>query len=71
MAIQELGLSHCLTALAGGVARDTAEFRSMVSDSLRFLPVTALLGLGMVTGLVRRLARLSLPPLSWIGGASP
>ncbi|MEF8982401.1 efflux RND transporter permease subunit [Thiohalorhabdus sp.] len=62
-AIQETGLTGRLTALAGEVALDTAEFRTMVQDSLRFLPVTAVLGLALVGVLFRRWLPVALTAL--------
>jgi len=53
-AVDEAGLASRLTAVAGEVALDAAEFRAMVSDSLRFLPITAVIGLGLVGLLFRR-----------------
>ena len=53
-AIGEAGLTDHLTAVAGEVALDAAEFRAMMGDSLRFLPITAGLGLALVAFLFRR-----------------
>lgn len=52
--VARTGLSPWLSATAGQVALDVAELRSMVRDTLVFVPATMLLGLLMVWWLFRR-----------------
>jgi hypothetical protein len=53
-AVRSVGLEKKLVAVTGQVALDAAEFRAMMRDSLRFLPITAVLALGFLGWLFRR-----------------
>jgi predicted RND superfamily exporter protein len=53
-AVADVGLSDRLVAVAGPVALDAAEFRSMIQDSIMFTPLVFALGLELLLWVVGR-----------------
>ncbi len=53
-ALEQEGLDAQVDAVAGHIALDVEEFKSMVRDSLTFIPLTMIIGLALVWGLFRR-----------------
>lgn len=63
-ALAEAGLSGAVTGMAGHVALDVAEFRSMIFDTLAFTPATVAIGLVLIGGLFRRLLAVAVTALA-------
>src|SRR5690606_4801301 len=53
-AVSEAGLADRLAAVSGIVPLEVAQLRSMLRDSMIFIPVTLALGLGLIAWLFRR-----------------
>lgn len=53
-AVADVGLGDALAATAGQIALDVAELRSMLRDSLVFIPATMAMGLALIWWLFRR-----------------
>lgn len=53
-AVVDAGLDRHLRAVAGDIALDVAELRSMITDSATFVPATLVVGLGLLWWMFRR-----------------
>ena len=53
--VKQLGLQQRLVSVAGPVALDAAEFRSMIQDSIMFTPLVFILGLELLLWVVGRM----------------
>lgn len=53
-AVEEAGLAPHMSALSGIIPLEVAQLRSMIRDSMMFIPATLAIGLGLIAWLFRR-----------------
>lgn len=64
-AVDDAGMTDHLTAVSGIVPLEVAQLRSMLRDSMVFIPITLALGLGLIAWLFRRVLAIAVAVLAF------
>lgn len=64
-AVDDAGMTDHLTAVSGIVPLEVAQLRSMLRDSMVFIPITLALGLGLIAWLFRRALAIAVAVLAF------